>query len=434
MPAIHQLILYRGLNNEEPIRLIKKLMSTLTLTEEEIVDLRNEFLLQLLSLATTYGFDENLWQCYLVYLVMMDENPFSLSCERFWGPEPGSSILDYVESDFALLYAMFHQPFEGLDPETKRILSPLISYRARTKPANLYHKEVGSLVKELRLACLEAKDSHDFMAKFVDHYRGEGVGVFGLNRVFIYEAGDFKPVYNLSYQSMDQLIGYDLQKRQLLSNTEAFVRGLPANNVLLYGDSGTGKSTSIKALSLAFYKQGLRIIEVKKTQLKDLTPIINRLKGRNYPFILYMDDLSFEEFEVEYKYLKAVIEGGISALPKHVVLYATSNRRHFVKELWDDRKDMNAYEVHRSDTMQEKLSLVDRFGLTINYTKPDQNAFYDIVKGIAKDYPDLPYDEEALMSLARQWELRYHGLSGRSARQFIDDLLGKEGLKRMYKE
>ena len=203
--------------------------------------------------------------------------------------------------------------------------------------------------------------------------------------------------------------------------------GKRANNCLLYGDAGTGKSSSVKAVLNRFYPDGLRMIEIYKHQFVYLSEILSQIKNRNYRFIIYMDDLSFEEFETEYKYLKAVIEGGLEVRPENVLIYATSNRRHLIRELWSDRTDMeHNQDVHHSDTMQEKLSLADRFGITIGYFAPDQNEYFDIVSGIAGEYPELKLDEEELHNEARKWEIANGGRSGRVARQFVDYLLGSK--------
>ena len=222
---------------------------------------------------------------------------------------------------------------------------------------------------------------------------------------------------------LDDLIGYEIQKKKLKDNTEAFVAGRKANNALLFGDSGTGKSTSIKAIINEYYDRGLRMIEIYKHQFKDLSAVISHIKNRNYKFIIYMDDLSFEEFEIEYKYLKAVIEGGLESKPDNVLIYATSNRRHLIKETWNDHADMDQ-EKHHSDTMQEKLSLVNRFGVTISYSRPSKKEYNEIVVELAKRCPDIKLTEEELISEANKWELSHGGLSGRSAQQFINYLLG----------
>jgi predicted AAA+ superfamily ATPase len=225
---------------------------------------------------------------------------------------------------------------------------------------------------------------------------------------------------------LDDLIGYEIQKKKLVDNTEAFVQGRKANNCLLFGDSGTGKSTSIKAIINQYYEQGLRMIEIYKHQFKDLSAVISHVKNRNYKFIIYMDDLSFEEFEIEYKYLKAVIEGGLETKPDNVLIYATSNRRHLIKETWNDRDDVETDNgMHRSDTMQEKLSLVNRFGVTISYSRPSRNEFNDIVLGLAKKHPEIGLTEQELLAEANKWELSHGGVSGRTAQQFMNYLLGK---------
>lgn len=191
----------------------------------------------------------------------------------------------------------------------------------------------------------------------------------------------------------------------------------------MFGDSGTGKSTSIKAIVNEFYKDGLRMIEIYKHQFKNLSDIIATVKNRNYKFIIYMDDLSFEEFEIEYKFLKAVIEGGVETKPENILIYATSNRRHLIKETWKDRNDMEvSEELHRSDTMEEKMSLVNRFGVTICYLKPSRQEFLDMVDSLAKKAGlSIPRDELDLK--ANQWEMRHGGISGRTAQQFVNHLL-----------
>ena len=214
-----------------------------------------------------------------------------------------------------------------------------------------------------------------------------------------------------------------------MDNTRAFVEGKKANNVLLFGDSGTGKSTSIKAIVNEFYDQGLRMIEIYKHQFKDLSNVIAAVKNRNYKFIIYMDDLSFEEFEIEYKFLKAVIEGGVETKPDNILIYATSNRRHLIRETWSDRNDVQQDEgMHRSDTMQEKLSLVNRFGVTINYSKPSQKEYFDIVIHLAAK-AGIKMSEDELKAEANKWELSHGGISGRTAQQFIYYLQGQEDEK-----
>ena len=246
-----------------------------------------------------------------------------------------------------------------------------------------------------------AKDSDEFFDGITGFYKDYGVGMFGLNKAFrIYcpensTRVEFKAINNMDQVVLDDLIGYEIQKKKLVDNTKAFVEGRKANNVLLFGDSGTGKSTSIKAIVNEFYDQGLRMIEIYKHQFASLSNVIAQIKNRNYKFIIYMDDLSFEEFEIEYKFLKAVIEGGVETKPENILIYATSNRRHLIKENWSDRNDVTVQNgMHQSDTKEETLSLVHRFGVTINYYKPSKKEYFNIAIQLARRLGVTLSDEE----------------------------------------
>ena len=242
------------------------------------------------------------------------------------------------------------------------------------------------------------------------------------------ENGSFtlNAINNIDSVLLSDLIGYEPQKKELRQNTEAFVSGRAANNVLLYGDAGTGKSTSVKAILNEYADRGLRMIEIYKHQFGLLSQVIAKIKNRNYRFMIFIDDLSFEEDEVEYKFLKAVIEGGVETRPANVLIVATSNRRHLVQETWKDRDDMEHNgDIHRSDTMEEKLSLAARFGCAICYVSPNRQQYHDIVKGIAARLPDgLTLTEDELLQAANRWEIRHGGVSGRTAQQFINYIAG----------
>lgn len=298
----------------------------------------------------------------------------------------------------------------------------------------MYNKNVSEKVQALSSRMEQAKDVEGFFTAVTEFYRDYGVGMFGLNKAFrIQDRTDsklvFLPINNMDKVMLSDLVGYEIQKKKLVDNTRAFVEGKKANNVLLFGDSGTGKSTSIKAIVNEFYDQGLRMIEIYKHQFKDLSNVIAAVKNRNYKFIIYMDDLSFEEFEIEYKFLKAVIEGGVETKPDNILIYATSNRRHLIRETWSDRNDVQQDEgMHRSDTMQEKLSLVNRFGVTINYSKPSQKEYFDIVIHLAAK-AGIKMSEDELKAEANKWELSHGGISGRTAQQFIYYLQGQEDEK-----
>lgn len=311
--------------------------------------------------------------------------------------------------------------------------SRLSDYKAIGKPELMYNKNVSEKVRALSRKLEQTRDEHEFFQVVTDFYKAYGVGMFGLNKAFRIEektGGDitFRAINNMDKVALSDLVGYEIQKKKLVDNTEAFVHGRKANNVLLFGDSGTGKSTSIKAIVNQYYDQGLRMIEIYKHQFKDLSNVIAQIKNRNYRFIIYMDDLSFEEFEVEYKFLKAVIEGGVETKPENILIYATSNRRHLIKETWSDRDDVkNENGMHKSDTMEEKLSLVNRFGVTINYSKPTQKEYFNIVIQLARK-EGITLSDEELQKEANKWELSHGGISGRTAQQFVNYLMGMQGL------
>ncbi|CUH93307.1 ATP-binding protein [Herbinix luporum] len=396
---------------------------------ENIISRIYSLINELLDMATLYGFNHNLWQDYLAYLLITMENPFSITCEKVGAREGTVNI--FAKGDFKIFKKLFDYDFTPLEEALDiNCFSIITNYKAIEKSSTSYNKNVSKKVRMISNRIATAKDEEEIFKIVTDFYRDYGVGKLGLNKAFRISKDEGKleiiPITNTQEVRLSDLIGYELQKKKLLDNTKAFVEGRKANNVLLFGDSGTGKSTSVKAILNEFYEMGLRMIEIYKHQFKDLSSVISMIKNRNYKFIIYMDDLSFEEFEIEYKYLKAVIEGGLENKPDNVLIYATSNRRHLIRETWNDRLDMEHKEdIHRSDTMEEKLSLVERFGITINYSSPSRKEYYEIVKELAKREKIDYLTEDMLLSEATKWELRNGGLSGRMAQQFINYLAGK---------
>ena len=396
-------------------------------TPDKLISDIYEQIKRILEVATDYGFDKNLWHNYLTFYLITNENPFSLTCEKV-GANDGS-VNEFAKNDFKVFMNLFNYDFRPIEAALGINCFSLISdYKAIVKKELMYNKNVSEKVQALSLKLETAKDENEFFNYVTDFYKAYGVGMFGLNKAFRVIGGDngvtFTPINNMDKVMLDDLIGYEIQKKKFVENTEAFVQGRKANNALLFGDSGTGKSTSIKAIVNEYYDQGLRMIEIYKHQFKDLSNVIASIKNRNYKFIIYMDDLSFEEFEIEYKFLKAVIEGGVETKPDNILIYATSNRRHLIKETWNDRNDMESNNgLHRSDTIEEKLSLVNRFGCQISYSKPSQKEFFDIVIGLARKNNVKMTDEE-LMAEANKWELSHGGISGRTAQQFINYCLG----------
>lgn len=397
--------------------------------KDEIITKIYHQIKRILQVATDYGFDKNLWHNYLTYLLITNENPFSLTCEKV-GANDGS-VNYFAKNDFKQFKLLFDYDFKPMEAELGiDCFDKIQNYKAIGKPELMYNKNVSEKVQKLSLQLEKAEDENAFFKCVTSFYKKFGVGMFGLNKAFRINDGaeslEFLAINNMDRVVLDDLVGYEIQKKKLIDNTEAFVQGRKANNCLLFGDSGTGKSTSIKAIVNQYYEQGLRMIEIYKHQFKDLSNVIAAIKNRNYKFIIYMDDLSFEEFEVEYKFLKAVIEGGVETKPENILIYATSNRRHLIKETWSDRSDVKVENgMHKSDTMEEKLSLVHRFGVTINYSKPTQKEYFAIAVQLSRRL-GVELSDEEIRAEANKWELSHGGISGRTAQQFANYLAGQK--------
>ncbi len=431
---INNLLLYTTPSKDSILERLAEALSVKTDGQMGIEEKRraiNAIAKNILDLSTAYGFDTNLWQCYLTYYLVMNENSFSLTCERV-GASEGGSINRLAKQDLEIFHKLFHYDFSVWEQKLGTdVFSILTDYVAIPKRDCLYNADVSLQIRLLRERLVNAKDADEMFDHLTAYYRNCGVGMFGMNRAFRIAEGeddlDFLPVQNADKIMLSDLVGYEHQKGQLKQNTKAFVEGKRANNVLLYGDSGTGKSSSVKAVLNEYFEDGLRMIEIYKHQFGLLSAVISAIKKRNYRFIIYIDDLSFEEHEIEYKYLKAVIEGGVETRPENILIYATSNRRHLIRETWSDRNDMeHDGDIHRSDTMEEKLSLAERFGLSINYSDPSHTEYLTIVRTLA-EREGLDVDDETLCREANRFELRHGGVSGRVARQFIDDMKTKEG-------
>ena len=432
---IAKLVLYRDLGEDSILLNIGKIFEDYDkgeVSKAEIITRIYAQMKKILDLATQYGFDKNLWHNYLTFILITNENSFSMTCEKVGANE--GSVNYFAKNDFKIFKKLFDYNFSTIEKELGiDCFTTISNYKAIVKKERMYNKNVSEKVQELSNSIELANDENDIFDLVTDFYQAFGVGMFGLNKAFrINHTGEgqveFVAINNTDKVMLKDLVGYEIQKQKLIDNTEAFVQGRKANNALLFGDSGTGKSTSIKAIINEYYDQGLRMIEIYKHQFVDLSSIIAQIKNRNYRYIIYMDDLSFEEFEIEYKFLKAVIEGGVESKPDNVLIYATSNRRHLIKETWNDRNDIvhsNGGEVHQSDTMQEKLSLANRFGVTINFSRPSQKEYFDIVIELAKRYPEITLSEDELRAEANKWELSHGGISGRTAQQFVNYIAGK---------
>ena len=374
---------------------------------------RQAALSELVSIAAKEGWQGNLWHCCLTQALAESENPFSLACER--RPAPADSLWELALEDMEIFYSLFALE---LNEGPWELLRRFRVDRARGDGQRM------KLTETLE----KAATPQAMLEGLCAFYRDRGVGLLGLGQVFRAEekagGASLFPVEDRPDVRLNDLVGYEKQKEQLRNNTLAFLKGGRGNNVLLYGDAGTGKSTSIQAIVNEYAPEGLRLIEVYKDQYELIPDILRQVKGRNYRFILFLDDLSFEENETAYKYLKAVMEGGAEAAPENVRIYATSNRRHLVRETWNDRTDMeHDGDIHRSDTMEEKLSLASRFGLQIFYPAPTFEEYQGIVSALAlRGGAGSKLTPAQLRAAAATWQVRSGSRSGRTARQFIDAL------------
>lgn len=414
-----ELLLYKNPENREVFDCMLRIASE----EYEGLDVKKtagRIVSHILEVSEKMGFNGNLWQDYLAYNLANDENSYSLSCERRGRME--GSINKAALLDMAVYRELFNTDLSGTDAKYGTFLSMLTGFENNNEGEKYYNKRIRNRIIKLAEELSGAADDNTFLNTVCDFYKDAGVGCIGLFKAFRVGHDDndrpvITPVISVEHKYLKDLIGYDIQKKKITDNTEAFLAGSKANNVLLFGDSGTGKSSCIKAILNEYYDDGLRMIEIYKHQFKDLSAIINQVKDRNYKFIIYMDDLSFEEFEIEYKFLKAVIEGGLEKRPDNVLIYATSNRRHLVREKYSDKEERDD-DLHTRDTVAEKLSLSARFGVSVYFGSPDKKLFNEIVKGLAQKN-NIKVDENTLLMEANKWELSHGGLSGRTAEQFI---------------
>jgi predicted AAA+ superfamily ATPase len=405
---IQNLLVYRNLLTN---KLVGSMQLVLNTNGEE--RLLYEVYAGLIEEAEKHGLRGNLWQSYIVYLISRDENSFSTTVEKTRG-QIGTGLRRAVIHDLMLL-----RQFLQFD---SAVLRDSVLIR-EFNPTEAQEGQDGDEL--LELLTLQDTSEHSLertVDKLIAYYLQHGCGKVAGYAAFRWdEVAGLVGIKDRDRINLDDLVGYEKQKQVLMKNTEAFLANKPANNVLLVGARGTGKSSSVKALVNYYGKEGLRLVEVQRHQFQSLHKIINELRGRSQRFIVFLDDLSFEESETEYKFLKSVIEGSLESRPDNVLLYATSNRRHLIRESWSDRAD--AEDVHSADSVHEKISLSDRFGITLTYQAPDQKDYLHIVETLARQHAiTLPAAE--LKKQALRWELSHSGRSGRVAQQFVKHIIG----------
>jgi hypothetical protein len=387
---IYSLVIFRNLLENKILSAFLNLICTLDMEDDaEKVKRYAEFTAQL------YKKGNNFTQ-YILNAVFEDENFYIVNCSQ--GFETDENIKKCLENELDIL----------------------------RKVSCITSDDIRKSMNYIRfLPSWNISPDIDFKAEYnyrTEHISEHGYGIFAKYYMFVIKNGAVTPVKNPDNIRLSNLIGYQAERKAVIDNTLALIAGKPAGNVLLYGDAGTGKSSTVKAIANEYKDKGLRIIEISKKQLREIPFIIDSLSINPLKFIIFIDDLSFAKDDDEFGELKAILEGSVSARTSNIAIYATSNRRHLVKETFSDR---DGDDIHHNDTVQELISLSERFGLTVNFSKPDKKRFIDIVTGLAQQYGiDVPHDE--LIAEAEKFALRKSGRSPRTAKHFIEYMKTKE--------
>ncbi len=353
------------------------------------------------------------WQDYIVRKILLDDNPFSQQVQHNSLQDLPRSLIEATEHDLSILNTLYNLPLEAISQWVKEAanvpFSPFIA-QYENKDHTFLH---------------QTDNWENCLQELANHYRGNGTGIFAQYKALKWQNNQLIGISQADGITLNEIVGYESQKATLMKNTEILLSGYSALNILLYGSRGSGKSSLVKGLLNEYYCRGLRLIEVNKSQLSNLPSIVDKLRNIPQKFIVFVDDLSFEEDNDAFKALKVVLEGNVTAKAKNVVVYATSNRRHLIREYFDDRpRPKDADEIHHWDTVQEKLSFSDRFGLTLTFQPANQDTYLQIVHHLASQI-NLKIDKDELEFKAKQWATQHNGRSGRTAKQFIDFLQGE---------
>ena len=355
------------------------------------------------------------WQDYLIGQILWDHNPFSQQAQKVKLEDLPSALVAATHFDLQILHSLYKIDSKTLSQWVKAATD-------RSLPLLESSNHIAGSDCPLKLKLKHLENWADSIEDLAIYYQQNGTGIFAEFRALRWYGGELIGIPTPDSIDQTSLVGYESQRDVLLKNTEFFLAGYAALHVLLFGSRGSGKSSLVKSLITKYSDRGLRLIEVAKSDLKDLPTIMETLRDVPQKFILFVDDLSFEEDDDSYKALKVLLEGNLTARPPNLIIYATSNRRHLIREFYADRpRPSDADEVHAWDTMQEKLSLSDRFGLTLTFVSADQETYLKIVRHLAME-AGIKLSDEDLEFRALQWATRHNGRSGRTARQFIDFL------------
>lgn len=397
---LSSLSVFRGIMKRSVVKAYYKLLLSLDSEPDEFLNAYGDFY----SLISERGFSNRLAYA-MTEAALFDENCFTRAAVAGKYDTLPDNVLKAVKRDCEAILAASSLTSEEV----------LKAYK--------YYDEIKEIADSLPRweagDCAPSFKMFDGSLKNVArYYKENGCGIFARYKAFIWRDGDIQPVLHPDRIDMDSFTGYEIQRDMVVNNTKSFIEGKSCNNCLLYGDKGTGKSSTVKAIANEFRKDGLRIVEIPKERLIDFPILVDKIAALPMKFIIFIDDLSFQKQDQSYTTLKAVLEGGLAARPDNALIYATSNRRHLVKESFSDRTDDD---VNTRDNMQESLSLSDRFGLAVCYSIPTKKEFVDIVIALARQKGIEMSDEELEMG-AERFALSRGGRSPRCAKQYVESL------------
>lgn len=438
LQTTHGLTLFRELLDDTVTQSVLKLLAALVAPEPDVPGIADAYsqTFRLLASLSTSGeselYLEDAWQAYLLAAIIDHQNVLSEQVERAGVAAVAQTLYMQGQRDLRILQRLFQLDadlllravLDAVLPSMPSLRDAWVPWRNLTSA----NAENGSSARHLLAQrFISSQDWAELIEPLVEHWTRHGTGLFAHYRILRWQGTYLQGIDYPDPVQLAELIGYRREQALLTVNTERFLAGLPAHDVLLYGAPGTGKSSTVKALVNTYAQQGLRLVEVHKEYIADLPRIVAQLRGHAPRFLLFVDDLSFEEHETQYKVLKMLLEGTAEARPANVLLYATTNRQNLVRENFSDRGKPTD-DVHWRDTMDEKLSLMHRFGLRVTFPLPDQDGYLAIVSGLARQR-GLELPEDVLHARALQWERSHAGRSGRSARQFINELEAELRLK-----